>query len=418
MLVDKEIESLVKQNVLINVEHESIQPTSVDLHIDSVVNWTLSDDAILQNKDKIQNSDILITYLTPYQLQPHETVFVKTREGLQLPENLVGHILEKNSVMRLGLQVSGPLYQPTHHTAIFLRVTNLTDYIIELHKGFSIAQITFERIDPPKTPYSQRKNVRYKGEFVFNPPHSLIKRAVKPEERISEQIKSVESKVLTVFTVFMGAFVSSLALIVVNFGSFPNTSSVKDIITIDLSLAVCIAVILASVFRFYYRLNNKVSKGVGTGKKMTRIKTWFGKKIILIRLPFKRHNSKQPTIYIAARYCEHERNQELSNYLQTQGYSIFLPENLHLRESSNKRDQSKVFHNCYHKLKRCEILLAVYPFGDSVSAEIGYAVSQKKLLIALKQKDVTYPPECMIDPAFSFEVFSKEELHELLQRLL
>lgn len=98
----------------------------MDLKIESVVHWEIDEEItnkpIVREGRKIQDCDILITYQTPYQLKPHETVFVKAKEGLKMPNNLVGRIIEKNSVMRLGLQVSGPLYQPTHQTAIFLRV--------------------------------------------------------------------------------------------------------------------------------------------------------------------------------------------------------------------------------------------------------------------------------------------------------
>lgn len=192
MLEDRKIKELREKEILVNVDEESIQPISVDLSIDSVVYWELDEDiseiADPKEQQKIQDSDICITYQTPYELKPHETVFVKTKEGLKMSDNLVGHIVEKNSVIRLGLQVSGPMYQPTHQTAIFLRVTNLSEYIIELHKGFSIAQIIFEKIDSPEIPYAQKSGVHYNDEFVFTPPHNLIKKAVKPEEQFRSRL--------------------------------------------------------------------------------------------------------------------------------------------------------------------------------------------------------------------------------------
>lgn len=82
-------------------------------------------------------------------------------KGQRRSENLVCRIIGKNGVMRLGLQVSGPLYQPTHQTAIFLRVTNLTEYII-LHKDFIIAQITFEKVATPTLLMMKRKKCSIK----------------------------------------------------------------------------------------------------------------------------------------------------------------------------------------------------------------------------------------------------------------
>lgn len=422
MLEDKRIEKLVENEVLVNVKPECIQPISVDLNIDSVVYWEIDEETInnpkVQGERKIQDSDILITYQTPYQLKPHETVFVKAKEGLKMPEHLVGRILEKNSVMRIGLQVSGPLYQPTHQTAIFLRVTNLTEYIIELHKDFTIAQITFEEVVPPEVPYAKKENVQFKDEFTFKAPHNLIKKAIRSEDQFREQIKNVESKILTVFTVFMGAFVSSLALIVVNFNSLPKMKSVKDIVILNVSLAICIAVILVSVLRFYYKLTSQNQKGVG--RKMWKSFKSFATKLkcAVYNLKFKASRNKSATIYLAACYREHERNQQLYESLTAAGFHVFLPENLHLKESAERQDQSKVFHSCYYKLSECEIVLVVYPFGKSVSAEIGYAIARNKILIEFKPKNITIDPECMIDPGLHFIVETEDELIQLLRNLL
>lgn len=47
-----------------------------------------------------------------YRLSPGEVVFIKTQEKLKLLEDILGRIAEKNSLMRLGLKVDGPHYQP------------------------------------------------------------------------------------------------------------------------------------------------------------------------------------------------------------------------------------------------------------------------------------------------------------------
>lgn len=423
MLEDKRIRELKRNEVLINVDDQDIQPISADLNIDSVVFWALDeesiDDANFKEMKKIQDSDICITYQTPYQLRPHETVFVKTKEGLKLPDNLVGHIVEKNSVMRLGLQVTGPLYQPTHQTAIYLRVTNLSDYIVELHKGFSIAQITFEEINPPDTPYALKKGMQYNDEFTFTAPHKLIKRAVKPEEQFSEQIKSVESKVLSVFTMFMGAFVSALALIVVDFQQMDANMSVKELIQMNITLAVCIAIILLSVFKFYFHLSSPTKRGM-RGKKIKGMRKFFDGIQLTIHQQFmKLHIRKSsPKIYIAACYREHERNTKLFEMLQKNGIPAFLPESMHLRESTDKKDQTRIFHSCYYKLSKCDIVLVLCPFGKSVSAEIGYAIALNKKIIEYKPKNVKFDKECMIDPGFNLVVESEAELIQLLKNLV
>ena len=309
-------------------------------------------------------------------------------------------------------------YINRHTKRQFFCVSNLTEYIIELHKDFTIAQITFEEVSTPDTPYDAKKDVQYKDEFTFIAPHTLIKKAIKPEDQINEQIKNVESKVLTVFTVFMGAFVSSLALIVVNFRSFPEGASVKDIVMLNASLAICISVILVSVFQFYYRLTSQNQRGVGR-KMWTSSKSFTTKlKCAIYSLKFKASCNKSASIYLASRYCEHEKNQQLYESLTKAGLHVFLPENLHLKESSEKQDQSKVFHSCYYNLSKCDIVLVVYPFGKSVSAEIGYAIARNKVLIEFKPKNISDDSECMIDPGFHFIVETDEELIQLLKKLL
>lgn len=427
MLEDRKIKKLIQEQqdekqVLIHVEEKDIQPISVDLNVDSIVCWEINENKLNnsgQGEQKIEEGDVSVRYHTSYTLKPNETVFVKTREGLQMPDHLIGRVVEKNSIIRLGLLVSGPLYQPTHQTAIYLRVTNLSEYTIELHKGLSIAQITFEEVDPPEVPYAQKRDAHYNDEFSFKPPpHVLIQKSIKPEDQMKEQVKSVESKVLTVFTTFMGAFVSSLALIVVDFQSMSEElPGVKELVILNLSLAVSIAVILLCVFNFYLKLNNPQRKSMGIRDKIKNIDA--GKKFLPFLIGKRRFKSGNSTgIYIAACYREHERNQKIYERMISEGLPAFLPENMHLVESDDMVEQSKIFRRCYAALDNCSIVVVIYPFGKSVSAEIGYAFAKNKIVIELLPKKVIDHTECMIDPGFHFVVDSEQKLIDLLKTLL
>ena len=424
MLEDRKIKRLIQdQNpVLIHVDEKDVQPISVDLNVDSIVCWEINENKLTnfgQGEQEIEEGDVSVRYHTSYALKPNETVFVKTREGLQMPDHLIGRVVEKNSIIRLGLLVSGPLYQPTHQTAIYLRVTNLSEYTIELHKGLSIAQITFEEVDPPEVPYAKKRDAHYNDEFSFKPPpHVLIQKSIKPEDQMKEQVKSVESKVLTVFTTFMGAFVSSLALIVVDFQSMSEElPSVKELVILNLSLAVSIAVILLCVFNFYLKLNNPQRKSMGIRDKIKNIDA--GKKFLPFLIGKRRFKSGNSTgIYIAACYREHERNQKIYERMISEGLPAFLPENMHLVESDDMVEQSKIFRRCYAALDSCSIVVVIYPFGKSVSAEIGYAFAKNKIVIELQPPNVIDHTECMIDPGFHFVVDSEKELIDLLKKLL
>ena len=115
ILVDKNIKDLSKQGFLISSGYESkhINSISYDLTLGEFLNT---------DKDAID-------------IMPGEFFMVKTMEELNIPTNITGYIGEKNSLLRLGLKVEGPQYQPGHKTYAFLRVHNLSRNVITLHKG-------------------------------------------------------------------------------------------------------------------------------------------------------------------------------------------------------------------------------------------------------------------------------------------
>lgn len=150
VLVDKEIEELVNQGLLIthNYKKENLGCVSYDLTIDNII----AEDNITEE----------------YILKPHEFVIIKTNEELKLPNNLIGRIVEKNSLLRLGLFVSGPVYQPGHQTYSFLRVYNMNNSEIKLQKDFKIAQIFFETLtNTPSETYDKKENASFNNEDKY-----------------------------------------------------------------------------------------------------------------------------------------------------------------------------------------------------------------------------------------------------------
>lgn len=96
---------------------------------------------------------------------PGEFLIIKTKEELKIPNNITGRVGEKNSLLRLGLKVDGPQYQPGHTTYAFLRVQNLSDKVITLQKGMNIAQIYFEELkETPDKTYDLQVNASFQNE--------------------------------------------------------------------------------------------------------------------------------------------------------------------------------------------------------------------------------------------------------------
>lgn len=149
ILVDKNIKELAKSGMLIvsNYKEENVNCVSYDLTLDSI---------LVDNEEK------------EYTLKPKEFIMVKTLEEVKIPNNMLGRIGEKNSLLRTGLFVSGPHYQPGHKTYCFLRAFNMSDKNIKLKKGLKIAQIMFEFLqEVPEITYNQNKNSSFNDENKY-----------------------------------------------------------------------------------------------------------------------------------------------------------------------------------------------------------------------------------------------------------
>ena len=151
ILVDKNIKALVAEGRLIvaGYREENVNGVSYDLTIEKIVD----------------NKGI---ELTEYELHPGDTVFVKSKEKLSIPTNLLGRVVEKNSRMRQGLQVDAPHYQPGHTTYVFMRVCNISTNIINLCSDMKIAQIIFEELkEVPDVPYSLQEGASFQNEDKY-----------------------------------------------------------------------------------------------------------------------------------------------------------------------------------------------------------------------------------------------------------
>lgn len=160
--------------------------------------------------------------LDEYELVPGATVFVSTIETIAMPNDLLGWVIPKNSLIRSGLQIEAPIYQPGHSTRIYIRVTNISSDICHLKKEQKIAAIMFATLDQSVESYKGQyvDEFDYKGLAKY--PKDAIPRIVKVEEKVDEKIAEIEEledsllgKVITIMTVFVGLF--SLININVNF---------------------------------------------------------------------------------------------------------------------------------------------------------------------------------------------------------
>lgn len=150
ILVDRDIKALGSKLIVNGYDEESVGSVSYDLKADIYF--------------KSSEKDFYCKYI----LKPNEYIMVKTKEKIHMSNDLLGIIGEKNSLIRLGLMVSGPRYQPGHETYIYLRVLNVSDNDIILTSDLKIAQIFFEKLTSvPDNGYDKIENTSFNNETIY-----------------------------------------------------------------------------------------------------------------------------------------------------------------------------------------------------------------------------------------------------------
>ena len=150
---------------------KSIQPSSVDLHIDRYFrvfrNHTMGHIDVKQNLEDLTEL-VEIAEEDTFMLHPGEFVLGSTLERVALPTDLVARLEGKSSLGRLGLLI--------HSTAGFvdagwdgqltLELSNVANLPITLYPGMKIGQISFIRMTTPaEVPYgSAEVGSKYQGQ--------------------------------------------------------------------------------------------------------------------------------------------------------------------------------------------------------------------------------------------------------------
>lgn len=245
VLVDKDIMSRMTGNepLISNFNEDNLGAISYDLTLE----------CILVGNDEFSS----------YELAPGGFLFIKAREHLAMPLDLIGRIEEKNSRMRMGLVVTGPTYQPGHKTAIFLRIHNISNNIITLRKGTSIAQIVFEKLnDIPDTPYHQNSQASYNNEFVYSEYGNYeteYKKDIKEMERIKENLEEKETQIYGNILTFVGILMGIFSIVTLNLEAFASADlSSRFILIMNLSITLAIELLMSIIIIF---INKKVSAG-------------------------------------------------------------------------------------------------------------------------------------------------------------
>lgn len=187
ILTDKEISELVKkQNIIEKYSEKNLQAVSYDLTASNIIqifNKIQSTIDLKTTKNiKLSTREMTIDY--GYRLMPSEYILIKTKEKINMPENLSGHIRPRTTFSRLGLVLSDQHINPTFSGHLYLGMLNVTPNVIEIFPDLIIGQVVFEKIYGDITPellYKNKTNAKYQNESDFI--LSDISKEISPETK-------------------------------------------------------------------------------------------------------------------------------------------------------------------------------------------------------------------------------------------
>lgn len=245
ILTDKDIKQRIEQGELILSGYceSNLNGVSYDLTVDS----------ICSKEEKAAS----------YELNPGETIFIKTKEQLSIPDTILGRIAEKNSRMRQGLKVDGPHYQPGHITYAFLRVQNLSSDILLIKSGMKIAQIIFEELTGvPERPYSVQEKASFQNEEEYRGLGSYAEEYEKQTKHIldkaKEDLEGISQRIYANVLTIMGILVAVFSLLSINSQAFSETEiDFRYILVMNLSLSLCIVIMMGIILVFVNKAKNK-----------------------------------------------------------------------------------------------------------------------------------------------------------------
>lgn len=247
ILTDKDIKNLAGKLISSGYDETHVNPASYDVTIGEIIGET-------ENQTEIV-------------LHPDEMVFIKTTEEIHMPDNLLGVIGEKNSLMRAGIWVSGPRYFPGHKTYMFLRVKNISQKDFKLKVGMAIAQIYFEELTGnAEVPYDKREDASFNDETDYRGLgryETEYNDQIEQYQKAKTDLENVQGKMYANIMTIMGLFVSIFSLIMVNISTIGANNLDKHLIlTVNISLGFVISLFMGLIFIFFnHGTDRKLSFG-------------------------------------------------------------------------------------------------------------------------------------------------------------
>ena len=185
-------------------------------------------------------------------LAPNDSVFVKSKEVIDLPSDVMAYVSLRNSRIRQGLSLTAPIYQPGHKTNVYFRITNVSKQAIKLDCTKGIASILFVKLDlPVDKPYAGGFQSEFDYRGLGDYTSTLSKDMVDIEKKV-ENVKDIEKNMYGNVLAIMGIFVAIFSLINVNVSlATAENVTMKMLLTMNFSTVTAIGFLIALIRTFF-----------------------------------------------------------------------------------------------------------------------------------------------------------------------
>lgn len=173
VLSDRDIRDRIENGNLViePYEPDNVEPASVDLRLGSDHKFVGKDDSVFEPiVDAESGTDDGLVYEnideSPLLVPPETFILTTTLERVEIPDDLVAHVLGRSSLGRLGISVhqTAGYIDPGFNGQITLELSNHGPAIVSLSPGQRICQIVFEELSSPAAePYGHEKS-QYQGQ--------------------------------------------------------------------------------------------------------------------------------------------------------------------------------------------------------------------------------------------------------------
>ncbi len=160
MILNKEeiIERINKQSLIENISKESIQPAGVDLRLDKIYRIKKSGELYISGRKPPEVKEEVSKI---YKINPNEYCLCSTVEIINMPRDLVGIILPRSTLFRIGLSLRTALIDPGYKGRLILGLKNETSHEIKLERFSRICQVIFI-----KTKITEGYSGQYQGGII------------------------------------------------------------------------------------------------------------------------------------------------------------------------------------------------------------------------------------------------------------